>query len=294
MEAVARGCGYGATISPPPVKGSRSGSRSSGDISIILADGGPDLEVGKLRSRYILLQRARRPPACPLVPEGQMMKIKGLAVDGDSKKDLNPVVYLSLILLVNLASSSPTATVSDVVISPFPTAPTSLLSPPLLFPPAAKDVTLPRIASLISTDRALQSSLLLQLKSYFECCRYLVRTGHAIPVGIDEALARSLYWGGAGDGISEELLTGGVEETGDKRTCIAWFKVGSIGPSEEAHEKSPVGRRIPDKRNKKDDSIWGGVVFVDPASTSMAQAGSRSQKIPPTITISDYLRLFYD
>jgi len=127
---------------------------------------------------------------------------------------LNPVVYLSLILLVNLASSSPTTTVSDMVLSPFPTAPTSLLSPPLLFPPAAKDVTLPRIASLISTDRALQSSLLLQLKSYFESCRSLVHTGDVIPVGIDEALARSLYGGGAGDGITEELLTGGSGRKG--------------------------------------------------------------------------------
>ena len=102
-------------------------------------------------------------------------------------------------------------------------------------------------------------------------------------MGIDEALARSLYGGGAGDGITEELLTGGVEEKGDRRTCVAWFKVGSIGPSEEAPEKSPVGVRIPDERDK-DDSIWGGVVFVDPASTRMAQAGSGRRKIPPTIS----------
>jgi len=283
VEAVARGRGYGATISPRPVNGSRSGSRSSRDISTMRGDGGSDLEVGRPVKIYSfpegwetsgLSTRRRRANG----------KGKELAIDGDSKKDLNPIVYLSPILLANLASSSPTTTVSDVVLSPFPTAPTSLLSSAPLFPPAAKEVTLLRIASPISTDRALQSSLLLQLKSYFESCRRLVRKGDVIAVGIDEALARSLYGGEGGDGVTEELLTGGVEEKGSRRTCVAWFKVGSIGPSEEAPEKSPVGRRIPDKKDKEDDSIWGGVVFVDPASTRMVQAGSERRKIPPTIS----------
>jgi len=57
-------------------------------------------------------------------------------------------------------------------------------------------------------------------------------------------------------------------------------------------EKSPVGVRIPDERDKEDDSIWGGVVFVDPANTRMAQAGSGRWKIPPTIsTWEHYLGL---
>ena len=68
-----------------------------------------------------------------------------------------------------------------------------------------------------------------------------------IAVGIDEPLARSLYGGEGGDGATEELLTGRVEEKGGRRTCVAWFKVGSIGPSKETPEKSPVGRRIPDE-----------------------------------------------
>ncbi|KAG0128394.1 hypothetical protein HOY82DRAFT_671556 [Tuber indicum] len=282
-EAVARGRGYGATISLRPANGSRSGSRVSRDLSAMRGDGGSDLEVGRPVKIYSL-------------PEG--WETSGLSakrrrasgrgkepvIDGDPKKDLNPVVYLSPILLANLPSSSPTITVSEVILSPFPAAPTSLLSPVPLFPPAAKEVTLLRIASPISTDRALQPSLLLQLKSYFESCRRLVRKGDVIAVGIDEALARTLYGGDGGDGVTEELLTGGVEEKGSRRTCVAWFKVGSIGSSEEAPEKSPAGRRMPDKRDKEDESIWGGVVFVDPASTRMVQAGSERRKIPPTIS----------
>ena len=282
-EAVARGRGYGAAISPRPVNGSRPGSRSSRDLSSMRGDGGSDLEVGRPVKIYSLPEGWE---TSGLFAKRRRANGKGkeLAIDSDSKRDLNPIVYLSPILLANLASSSPTTTVSDVVLSPFPTAPASLLSPVPLFPPAAKEVTLLRIASPISTDRALQPSLLLQLKSYFESCRRLVRKGDVIAVGIDEALARSLYGGDGSDGVTEELLTGGVEEKGSRRTCVAWFKVGSIGPSEEAPEKSPVGRRMPDKKDKEDDSLWDGVVFVDPASTRMVQAGSEKRKIPPTIS----------
>ena len=48
-----------------------------------------------------------------------------------------------------------------------------------------------------------------------------------IAVGIDEALARSLYGGDGGDGVTEELLTGGVEEKGSRRTCVTWPPRGS-------------------------------------------------------------------
>jgi len=48
--------------------------------------------------------------------------------------------------------------------------------------------------------------------------------------------------------------------------------------------QEPGWEEIPDKRDKEDDSILGGVVFVDPASTRMVQAGPERRKIPPTIS----------
>ena len=48
-----------------------------------------------------------------------------------------------------------------------------------------------------------------------------------------------------------------------------WSKVGSIGSSEEVPERNPLGRRIPDRGDKGDDRIWGGVAFVDPVRTGM-------------------------
>ena len=60
---------------------------------------------------------------------------------------------------------------------------------------------------------------------------------------------------------------------------------------EEARKRSPVGRRIPNKTDNEDDSIWGGVVFVDPASARMIQAGPERWKIPRTISSTwDYYR----
>ena len=72
-----------------------------------------------------------------------------------------------------------------------------------------------------------------------------------IGVGIDETVAQSHYGGEGGDGVREELLSRGVEEKGGGRTCVVWFKLGSIGPSEEAPDKSPVGRRYRIRETKR-------------------------------------------
>ena len=90
-----------------------------------------------------------------------------------------------------------------------------------------------------------------------------------IAVGIAEALEQSLYGGEGGDCVMEEPLTGRVEEGGSRRTYVVWSKVGSIGSSEEVPERNPLGRRIPDRGDKGDDRIWGGVAFVDPVRTGM-------------------------
>ena len=140
VEAIAPGSRYRATISPLPVNGSRSGSRSSRDIST-RADRGSDLEVG-CPGKIYSLPEGWETSALSIRCRRAHGKGNKLAIDGDSKKDLNPIVYLSPMLPPNFTSSSTTISVSDVVRSPFPTAPTSLLSPPPLLSPAAKEVSL--------------------------------------------------------------------------------------------------------------------------------------------------------
>jgi len=192
------------------------------------------------------------------------------------------IVYMSPVLLTNILPSGDTTT--ELLLSPLPAVPPSsvLQSAVPAFPPAAKEVTLLRIASPTSTDRTLQHALLLQLKSYFESCRRLVKVGDLIAVSIDEVLARSLYSGDSTeDGVTEELLAS--SDTG-RKNCVAWFRVGNIisAVSDEPESRSPVRRGGREQQPEERGDPWGGVVFVDPASTRMVQAGSEKRKIPPT------------
>lgn len=276
-EAVARGRGLGVPLMRG-VNGSRPVSRNQRENSSMRND---DAELG-------------RPVRIYSLPEGwessspnekkKRRNGKGKEVDGELRREVS-IVYLSPILLANISPLVAMAT--EVVLSPFEMPTKSLRDPGPTSPPPAKEVTLLRIASPTSTDRALQPSLLLQLKSYFESCRRLVKKGDVIGVGIDEVLARSLYGDSGEDGIAEELLISNVEEgKGGKKSCVAWFKVGNIvSASDENHgDKSPIGRRGADRKDATEDGVWCGVVFVDPATTRMVQAGSEKRKIPPTVS----------
>ena len=223
----------------------------------------------------------------PKSPKG-----KGKAFSGGAD---GRIAYLSPVLLANLL---PENSMADLLLSPLPTSPPSassvLHSQAPAFPPPAKEVTLLRIASPTSTDRALQPSLLLQLKSYFESCRRLVKKGDLIAVSIDEVLARSLYGETSEDGVTEELL---ASSDAGRKNCVAWFRVGSIVSSAadevDGKDGRSSSRRGAMKQPGEERDIWGGVVFVDPASTRMVQAGSEKRKIPPTMhsTWENYLGL---
>lgn len=275
-DTIARGRGLGAPTRG--VNGSRTGSRNA---SAIRTDDG---DLGRPVKIYSLPEGWESSSA---TDKKRRRSEKGKETDiGDSKKE-TAIVYLSPILLANISPS--VATASEVILSTF-TVPNSSPRDPAPSPPPAKEVTLLRVASPTSTDRALQPSLLLQLKSYFESCRRLVRKGDVIGVGIDEVLARSLYGDTGEDGVTEELLTGtGEEGKVGQKTCVAWFRVGNIvSPGSEdtsASERSPVGRRGGgDRRDRVEEDVWGGVVFVDPATTRMVQAGSERRKVPPTMS----------
>lgn len=211
-----------------------------------------------------------------VAPAAKRKSRKGKAVvNGAPERHDGRIVYLSPVLLSNLLPTD--SSNFEVLLSPFPaSAPAAsaiLASSAPQFPPSAKEVTLLRIASPISTDRALQPALLLQLKSYFESSRRLVKVGDLIAVSIDELLARSLYGDNIDDAsVTEELL--GSNDSGiGRKTCVAWFRVGNI-----------VSSAQDDENYNSATDLWGGVVFVDPASTRMVQAGSEKRKIPPTLS----------
>ncbi|RPA82664.1 AAA-domain-containing protein [Ascobolus immersus RN42] len=183
-------------------------------------------------------------------------------------------VYMSPILLANLLPGVQTPTNSRLTIFSLTNIAPSRIQPNPQ-PPAAKEVTLSRIASPISTDRALQPSLLLGLKSYFEANKRLVKRGDLIAVTTDEFLARSLY-GEEHGGVGEDLLVGGGDATfgsGKAGRVVAWFRVGNISSGNDETSTS----------EKNEEDPWGGLNFVDPTSTRMVQAGSEKRKIPPAL-----------
>lgn len=148
-------------------------------------------------------------------------------------------------------------------------------------PPFAKEVTILKLSTPLSTDRFLQPSLFAGLKDYFEQKRRIVKSGDLVGIAVDEALGRAVYQGTSAEGEagSEELLSkpkpDGPTDTGrDAATglkSIAWFKIGNVTSalSAEAREDGELS-----------DDIWGGTVSVDAANTKMVQAGSEQGKVP--------------
>lgn len=191
--------------------------------------------------------------------------------------------YLSPILLANMGSPS------HLRITPL--APhhsshlprSSVLQKPRLtsssLPPSAKEVTLLKLSTPLSSDRLLQPSLFAALKDHFEQKRRVVKTGDLIGVSIDESLGRAIFQTATDEeAISDELLTKSKKGTGDSNTTndshskkiVAWFKIGNTSSSQAQREGDEI-------------DIWGGAVTVDAASTKMEMNGSEQGKTPAPI-----------
>lgn len=187
--------------------------------------------------------------------------------------------YLSPILLANLESPS------HIRITPLAPHQSSLvprssaIQKPRLtsssLPPTAKDVTLLKVSTPLSSDRLLQPSLFAALKEHFEQKRRVVKSGDLIGVSIDEALGRAVFQTAAEEEAgSEELLSTAKKGTSiDSQSpkIVAWFKIGNVSSSSQA------------PRNGEEGDLWGGAVTVDAASTKMEMNGSEPGKTPAPI-----------
>ena len=191
------------------------------------------------------------------------------------------VAWLSPVLLVNIGESS------FVKLSPLLTGPIKDNGPRITkktskvnsstSPPVAKELTILRVSTPLSTERALQSGILASLKQHFEKKRRIVRQGDLVALPVDVGASRLLTQpaGGAdADADVEELLTLSLEDSASKISCIeiAWFKVGRIvvsEPDENRHPLSPVS--------------WGGAACIESTVTRMRQAGSETSKTPSAL-----------
>ncbi|KAI5296454.1 peroxisomal assembly protein [Ascosphaera acerosa] len=153
-------------------------------------------------------------------------------------------------------------------------------------PPSAKEVTLHKVSSPVSLDRALQSPMFAALKSYFESRKRLVKSGDLIGVVVDEGLGRIISSGGnMDDDVATQLTTADEDSChvrpAKQRTSIAWFRV------------SNVTFEVPDSQDPDiihqaavSAAAWGGVAMIDVSSTRMVTAGSETSRVPGTLSNS--------
>lgn len=147
-------------------------------------------------------------------------------------------------------------------------------------PPVAKEMTIVRVSTPLSTERTLQNGIFASLKHHFENKRRILRQGDLIALPIDVGASRLLAQpaGGAdADADIEELLALSLEDKSStvRRLEVAWFKVGQIVASE------------PDEsRQSSSPNDWGGIACIEPTATRMRQAGSETSKILPALNPS--------
>ncbi|KAL2008801.1 hypothetical protein VTN00DRAFT_6995 [Thermoascus crustaceus] len=148
-------------------------------------------------------------------------------------------------------------------------------------PPVAKEVTLLKISTPLSTDRALQPALFAGLKQYFESRRRLLKSGDLVGISVDEGLGRAVFSASksADGGSQEDELTTKLgytaevpqTDSGPRKVGVAWFRVGQVVPG------------APEEQEEGVDDQWGGVAVIDSSSTRMVQAGSEISRVPGTL-----------
>ncbi|KAF1810665.1 AAA-domain-containing protein [Eremomyces bilateralis CBS 781.70] len=195
-----------------------------------------------------------------------------------------PAVYASPILLSNLGDPK-YLRIAPLMAHHVPSERASVIGrpgtnrkvPPSASPPLAKEVTLLKVATPLSTDRSMQPSLFSGLKEYFEGKTRIVKTGDLVGIAVDEKLGKAVFQPASGaseDSVTDELLskvkTG--SENARKGVGIAWFKVGNVVPASSKVEG--------------EEELWGGVTCVDASNTKMVQAGTEISKIPATLPAS--------
>lgn len=141
-------------------------------------------------------------------------------------------------------------------------------------PPTARELTILRISSPTSTERALQTGIFTALKQYFEKKRRILKQRDIIALQVDTRTSRLMAQPVSSletEPDTEDLLAlpPDPESSAANSLDIAWFRVGQITmPENENQSYSPS----PD--------TWGGAACVEPTVTRMRQAGSELSKIP--------------
>lgn len=191
--------------------------------------------------------------------------------------------WFSPILLANLGSptfvrlSPLKSTSNETGFGPQAAKPQSTSSFP---PPVAKEVTLVKISTPLSTELALQASLFTALKRYFEAKRRILRHGDIVPLTIDTNIGRILAQSSGAStmdkGREEKLLMDLTKQDYQPKTLgICWFRVVQVTESEVVQgPKFSV------------TNTWGCWACMEPMTTCVLQAGTETSRILSTVNSS--------
>ena len=230
------------------------------EFTMVKIYGLPDLNTSDL-IRHPKNQRARR--------NSYSSAITGLRA--------HPNAYISPILFINLGQPANVALAPLSLTQHIGERPSKAKVTSASIPPMAKEVSLLRLPTPISTERAVQPGLLANLKCYFETRRRILKKGDLVAITVDLGLSRIFSDTGTGmepNQDAEELVVSSTTHTATKEgsTAVAWFRVGNI-----------AGLIPEDDQHDLDGELWGGSVSIEPMATRMVQVGSDLGHVPATI-----------
>ena len=184
--------------------------------------------------------------------------------------------YLSPLLLANLGQPTHVKLAALPTISHPGTRSKAVRVSSSSIPPIAKEMTLLRIPTPLSTERSVQAALLARLKQYFEHKRRILKQGDLLGITLDVGVSRTLTQTSATDDEDEisELINNSHmrNETKSEAIGVAWFRVGQILVSDSKEDISSLEKEI-----------WGGAASIEPLVTRMVQVGSEQSRVPPTL-----------
>jgi len=224
---------------------------------------------------------SKKPPRYPVNRNSN----RRLSISQFDQPTLAARVYLSPLLLSNLGQPS------YLLVSPL-----SALYPPVgprtgaqknkitsnSSPPYAKEVSLLKLATPLSSEITLQPSLFAALKDHFEQKRRIVKSGDLVGITVDTALGRAVFQGSE-DNTNDELLAQTKREDAETSRSeisrgsrgVVWFKVDHAAVSGSKEQ-----------REVEDQDAWGGVTTIDPAISVLKMGATAQGKVPPAISSS--------
>ena len=193
-------------------------------------------------------------------------------------KSITPEAWLSPLLLANIGNPQsirliPLSTTSQGSMTRAPKLAKNKI-PGSMIPPVAKELTLLSISTPLSTELAIQTSMMAAIKDYFHYKRRILRQGDLIAVVMDVTAGRLLgrtLPSFATDPDYEHLLATNCCDRSTVKTDrgAAWYRVAQIVSGQPEEDSS-----------LEEQTAWGGAFSIEPGSTRMTEAGRDQSRIP--------------